>query len=91
MNRQRDADILLTIRCYQIRALSFELFRLLKKKKTFRIFFIIQVRHKASKKVYAMKLLSKFEMVSGTTVETSCRCYIASTYVVMEPIKFFLF
>ena len=28
--------------------------------------FRIQVRHKASKKVYAMKLLSKFEMVSWT-------------------------
>ena len=37
--------------------------------------FPIQVRHKASKKVYAMKLLSKFEMVSETTLKKSFKSY----------------
>lgn len=31
--------------------------------------FLLQVRHRASKKVYAMKLLSKFEMVSTVHVQ----------------------
>ena len=52
------------------------------KKKTVQVsFFRFQVRHKASKKVYAMKLLSKFEMVSERTQEKSSKSYIASVWL----------
>lgn len=52
------------------------------KKETVQVsFFPCQVRHKASKKVYAMKLLSKFEMVSERTLEKSCKSYIASVWL----------
>ncbi len=38
------------------------------------IAFLFQVRHKGTKKVFAMKLLSKFEMVSLFTADLLCVC-----------------